>query len=70
MKKTIIIILCSIITLQITARDVISSSRTTYAIGKKRTPTTSVIKINTLSKVNTLKIEIENQTQQEQFQKP
>ena len=53
MKKTIIIILCSIITLQITARDVISSSRTTYAIGKKRTPTTSVIKINTLSKVNT-----------------
>ena len=67
MKKTIIIILCSIITLQITARDVISSSRTTYAIGKKRTPTTSVIKINTLSKVNALKIKIENQTQQEQF---
>lgn len=61
------IIICLTITLQISARDIIRASKTSYTVAKQRTSSTPVIKINTISKTRASKIKIENQTEQAQF---
>lgn len=67
MKKILFIIICSIITLQVSARDIVRASKTSYTIAKQRTNLTPIIRINTISKARASKIKIENQTEQTQF---